>query len=118
VGRREVRETDVLLLKIKYPNAPGLKPNPNVKAAHGTEGRDLVSFTAVPLSSLAGAIENILGIPVIDRTGTSLTYDFTLKMDGQSQDPELLKQTVLDQLGLELVPARERIEVLVVEKQK
>lgn len=69
-----------------------------------------------------------LHIPVVDRTGlvgrfdVDLTWDDEKKWDDSGRyyftNPEGLKQAVLDQLGLELVPSREPTEMLVVEKAK
>jgi hypothetical protein len=52
--------------------------------------------------------------PVVDQTGLTGNYDFTTGPFG----PEEINHAFLDQLGLELVPGREPIEMLVVEKAK
>ena len=99
------------------------------------------------LSQLAYVLENAMrDMPILDRTGPTSddtpaatpphgtkpaiarrqppveTFDINLKWDdgkeGQPHNFENLKQSLLDQLGLELVPSREPIEVLVVEKAK
>jgi len=60
-------------------------------------------------------------IPVIDQTGLSKQYDYYLKWDEKDRDhlnSTGLQRALLDQLGLELVPSREPIEMLVVEKMK
>ncbi len=59
-------------------------------------------------------------MPVIDDTGLSGRYDLEFKWpeDPVNPDPEVLKPALLDQLGLELTPAIQTIEVLVVEKAK
>jgi uncharacterized protein (TIGR03435 family) len=62
-----------------------------------------------------------LGIPVIDQTGLTNNFDIDLKWkqsNWREPNPDGLKQAVLDQLGLELAPSREPIEMLVVEKVK
>ena len=79
--------------------------------------------TNVPLSSLADYGEIYLNIPVIDRTDLKGNFDFDLKWDAQWDEqgkhkPDTFKQALLDQLGLDLVPSREPIEMLVVEKMK
>jgi len=72
------------------------------------------------VSGLASFCEGQLGIPVLDGNGNTNKYDFDLKwrwQEGESAK-EALKQAVLDQLGLELVPTNMPIEMLVVEKVK
>ena len=78
-------------------------------------------FTNYPLSTFAGSLEYRLQIPVIDQTELTNSFDFDLKWNqpvDQPLDLENLKQALTDQLGLELVPSREPIEMLVVEKVK
>jgi len=120
VGRIETRETDVMLLKVKYPNAQGLKRNVNRRQSMRS-GSGEYTYTGQPLSSFAGNLEYRFKIPVINQTGLAGSFDFHLKWnqsDDQSLDFENLKQALTDQLGLELVPSREPIEMLVVEKVK
>jgi uncharacterized protein (TIGR03435 family) len=121
VGRTETRETDVLLLTVKRRNAPGLK---SPAAAHSqssniNNGAGFYKCSNAPFVFFAGELEYYFEIPVIDRTGIEGRFDIDLKWDerdGQHRNPEGLKQVLLDQLGLELVPGRESIDMLVVEK--
>jgi uncharacterized protein (TIGR03435 family) len=128
-GRRETRETDVLLLKVKWQNAPGLKPTSS-KAGSSTsnEGIGHLSRTDGLIDYLIYDLQYYLQVPVVDRTGLAgrfdvdLTWDDEMKWDGTGHyyfsNPDGLKQVVLDQLGLELVPSREPVEMLVVERVK
>jgi uncharacterized protein (TIGR03435 family) len=129
-GRRETRETDVLLLTVKRHNAPGLKPTSS-KAGNSTsnEGVGHLNRTDGPIGFLIYDFESYLHVPVIDQTGLAgrfdvdLTWDDEMKWDDSTgrfyfTNPDGLKQAVLDQLGLDLVPSREPIEMLVVEKAK
>ncbi|HEX7470176.1 MAG TPA: TIGR03435 family protein [Verrucomicrobiae bacterium] len=120
IGRIETRETDVMLLKVKYPNAQGLKQNVNRRQSMRS-GSGEYTYTDQPLSSFAGNLEYGLKIPVIDQTGLAGSFDFHLKWnqsDDQSLNLENLKQALTDQLGLELVPTNMPIEMLVVERAK
>ena len=65
------------------------------------------------MSALARFLEDALHTPVVDQTGLTNHYD--INFTGGS-DPEKLKQTVLNETGLELVPDRAPIEFLVVDK--
>ena len=129
-GRSEMRETDVLLLTVKRRVAPGLKPTPlpirndmsSARVGHMNQANR-------PIGSLLYDLEHYLQVPIIDRTGLTGRFDVDLTWDDEKKwddstgrfyftNPDGLKQAVLDQLGLELVPGREEIEMLVVEKVK
>jgi uncharacterized protein (TIGR03435 family) len=126
VAHPETRDTDVLLLKVRRPNAPGLQPP---KSGHD----DYQAFQHyhcdnAPLSSdsgyypgIARFLEGYFGKPVVDQTGLTQNFQIDLKWNerfGGDPNHDSLKQALLDQLGLELVPSREPIEMLVVEKAK
>ena len=123
-GRRETRETDILLLKIQHSDASGLKPADPRRLEHNStsssrSGAGDFSCRNEQLSNLARFLEGRFEIPVIDQTGLTNHFDIDLKWNETNwQHPNLvgLKQALLDQLGLELVPGREPIEMLVVEK--
>jgi uncharacterized protein (TIGR03435 family) len=120
VGRREVRDTDVLVLKLRTRGAPGLKRGTGGSSTSGyytkgaTSGRYAAKNAAISL--FADFLEQVsLKRIVIDQTGLSGTYNFEL--DASVFDSEqALNRALLTQLGLELVPSREPVEMLVVEK--
>jgi uncharacterized protein (TIGR03435 family) len=133
-GKIETRETDVLLLKVMTPDTPGLKRSVNLKRddilAMQIEG---LRFQNRPLADLAGQLEALANIPVLDWTGLTNRYDFNLhlnwdltpnwwKLDPNLKQPlvnlDNVKQALVDQLGLELVPSHESIKMLIVEKVK
>ena len=122
VGRMESRETDVMILKPSSKGARAFKVSHqmlNGIAGKPTPGN--YSFFMQPVSSLTSLLENRFQIPTLDRTGLTEKYDYSLKWDEPDfRQPNLegLKQALNDQLGLELVPSREPIEMLVVEKAK
>ena len=127
VGRREIRETDVLLLKVQSSYAPELKPAdsrrllPNEGSSSSSWRSGNFRSRNKVLPALTGFLESRFAVPVIDRTGLTDHFDIDLKWDEtDSQHPNLenLKQALLDQLGLELVPGREPVEMLMVEKVK
>jgi len=71
---------------------------------------------------IAHVIGSLYNLPVIDETGLTGNFDIHLKWDDgpetQPDNLENLSQALRDQLGLELVPSREPIKMLVVEKAK
>jgi uncharacterized protein (TIGR03435 family) len=125
-AHREVRDVGVLFLRVKNPNASGLKEARLTTPARPPDHTLLLEdLPATPISYLAYRLELILSIPVIDQSQLSGNYDMRLEVPPGQQVGKTdevfkaqLRQAVLDQLGLELVPGRAPVEYLVVEKVK
>ncbi|HZL78785.1 MAG TPA: TIGR03435 family protein [Candidatus Limnocylindrales bacterium] len=126
VGKFQILETNVLLLRVKYPNSAGLKFS-TTKTGHTEINNGHISVVKDDIDSLAFILENNdFKTPIINQTGLTNFYDFDLKWNALGEKigdkypnyPNLdaLKQALIDQLGLELVPANMPIEMLVVEK--
>ena len=115
-----MRDLDVLLLKVENLNAVGLKPGtPQMRSGLVTHG--LIHLKNISISRLAKDLGWDLQIPVIDQTGLVGNYDFDFPENLGATPAEKLekaKQWLLTELGLKLVPNREPIEILVVEKVK
>ncbi len=110
---------------------PKLTPAPegelNILTAmpHG-EGNGVIG-KAVTMAQLSRSVllitsPSIGGRPVVDRTGLSGAFDFTLRWSADpqaasdaGQDAPSLFTALQEQLGLKLVPAREPVELIVVE---
>ena len=127
VGRRETRETDVLLLRVKRPDAPGLETqcttgHNGFSSFHDQSDNEFPSGPAqCRMPDFDLYLERTFEIPVVDQTGLAGRYDIDLKWNETrlaATDPTILKQALLDQLGLELVPGNEPIEMLVIEKRR
>jgi uncharacterized protein (TIGR03435 family) len=119
VARREIIETNVLLLTVKNSNAQGLRPNKTRDKSSQTRMQPgQFSCVNTPISDLTANLESLLQIPVLDQTGVANKFDIDLKWNRNDPQHNSLKQALTDQLGLELVPSREPIEMLVVEKVK
>jgi uncharacterized protein (TIGR03435 family) len=126
VGHREMRDTDVLVLKVSRPNAPGLKRPTGGGSDYSNNG--YYHCDNSPLSSDSGwypgisrFLEDYFEMPIIDQTGLTQNFHIDLKWNERFKgdpDHEALKEALLDQLGLELVPANMPVEMLVVEKVK
>ena len=113
----QTRETDVFLLRVKRPNAPGLTPADNSSwqdwfAKHPQQIG--IHRHNITLSNFAELIEGFVQKPVVDQTGLTGNYDFETGSFGLQE----INQVFINQLGLELVPSREPVEMLVVEKTK
>ena len=129
VGTRERREVDVLVLRVKTPGVAGLQPAaPSNRNRSGGFSRSRAGSTGgeqtwndQPISMLARFLEQQTKTPVIDRTGLTQHYDFSMKwvkQDPTKTQAEVLNEALIQQLGLEMIPARETIDVLVVERKK
>lgn len=123
----EMRETNVLLLKVKIADAPGLQVSAmtNYHGGRYIWGGAVYHATNTPISDLREFLEDeIFHRPVLDQTGLTNKYDIILDWNGlpyptqNYENSDSLKKVLLDQLGLELVPDRKRIEMLVVEQAK
>jgi len=114
VGKFETRPTNVLLLKVKSPNAPGLQPVTQGGRSEFPDGEMLVK--GMSISKWAMFLEdNYFKIPVIDQTGLQGNFAFDLRWN-RNGGPEQIKPAMVEQLGLELVPSIEPVEMLVIEK--
>lgn len=110
VGRHETREMDVLFMRLKNPDAPGLKPVDEM-----TRDGEEAFVLCIDLEDAC------FHIPVFDETGLKGRFRFSLhlpKAGAANQDLEGLKQELLDRYGLELVPGRAPVDILVIEKAK
>ena len=129
VGRWETRDTDALALKVRNPDATGLKfafwmPDEFGDLGHGhihCFGERLSWTPPMPPWGLTKYLEMVFQMPVVDETGLTGSYNIDLRWKvkaDQQANQDTLKQALLDQLGLELVPTNMPIEMLVVEKVK
>jgi uncharacterized protein (TIGR03435 family) len=119
-GSRETNEVEVLLLKVKMPNATGLVVSPTPSFSFRTGPGDIEGM-GVSMSTMADALEKRLKKPVIDETGLTNCYDVTLKWEQKSFDEpnsEGLMKALREQLGLGLEPATRPIGMVRIEQVK
>ncbi len=81
VAHHETRMTDVLLLKVKIPNAKGLRPPTNgpIFNAQIDGDNDSISWDNQPLSRAPQLLEVFCKMPVIDETGLKANYSIQVK---------------------------------------
>ncbi len=126
IGQREMRDVGVFLLRLKTTDSAGLKRSTNASASdfsHREHGSEQYVVGNRPVSEFTEFLEQRLNKPVLDQTGFAGRYDIDLKWNAKEADwkhPSYdgLKQALIDQLGLELVPTNIPIEMLVVEKTR
>jgi uncharacterized protein (TIGR03435 family) len=124
---REPREMKVIVLtvasggpKLMPAAAPDAKPF-RENSANGTIAKSM------PIGEFADFLSGPLDIPIVDRTGLTGKYDFTLdftaylpdptkNMDGTRPDTTaILKAALNDELGLKMTAGKAQIDVLVVD---
>jgi uncharacterized protein (TIGR03435 family) len=122
-AQKETRDVAVLALKVETPNSDGLKISREGEPA-GAEARNgRLYFTHQPLTTITSALEEILKIPMLDKSGLTNFYDFSLVWDAktsqQIQNGTLDEETgrkILAEWGLGLEPDTASMEMLVVKK--
>ena len=126
-GRWQNLETNILALKVRNPDAPGLKPAAYKPSEYGNLtgghihcfGEALSWKPLTPPWGLTKQLERIFQMPVVDETNLKGSYNLDLLWEVKT-DPtanqEAVNQALIDQLGLELVPMHKAVEMLIVEK--
>ena len=119
VAKKEIREVDVLLLRVARTDPPGFRPTKWAQLANlnNTEPGKF-EIRNETFDNVTFSMEAFLRMPLINETGMSGRFDAELTWDASGEDgnPEGLKQAIRDQLGFDLVPDRRTIEVLTVKK--
>ena len=109
-----------------FVSSSGGTPPPEIAAqlakmrAGNMEPGEQTMLNGETLGDFAQYLQLRLGQPVVDQTGTTNRFDIKLavnpKPDESAQDA--LKRSMLEQLGLELAPDTEPVEMLIVQKSK
>ena len=83
------------------------------------------TFTNATMANLVGVLSQVAGRKVLDKTGLTGRFDFTLGYapdrgaaagDGSDRLPESVFTALREQLGLDLAPQRSQIEFIVVDR--
>ena len=109
----ETREADVFVLRIAPDKSPGPRPS---QATDSTPVYRRGFFTGKkrPIKELAEGLEGMyLRRPVVDETGLTGEYDWDLPYNRASN--KVLLEAMREQLGLEVVGEKRRIEFLVID---
>jgi uncharacterized protein (TIGR03435 family) len=86
----------------------------------GYNGQGRIEAISRPVVSLLPLLNDQAGRPVVDKTGLTGSYDFTLQYTAAiGAGPDATGPSVFtaleEQLGLKLEPAKESIDVLVID---
>jgi uncharacterized protein (TIGR03435 family) len=121
VAHREKRETDVLVLVVANPSLIEQAVAAGGNGSDGHHGSGQWDFANMPIDDVSDFLESTLGKPVINETELTQKFSGSLKWHPQADPAANLKEiqdALAQQFGLELTPAREPVEMLVVEKVK
>jgi RNA polymerase sigma factor (sigma-70 family) len=115
IGRKEIFNTNVFVLKVKNHNGPFLRSK-RTEGGWRFSDSETVRVGGDSAFMLALDLEtHFLHKPVIDETGMEDPRDFTIELK-KPVTLDSLKTALLDEFGLELVPTNMPVEMLVVEK--
>ena len=113
------RDADVLALKVENPNSPNMTLSGDNERQDSNFKKGKLYLTHMKLQDITGGLENFIKTPIVDETGLSNYYDFTLDWK-QGMNPNQLSRDDFDRIiggwGLKLEPDTESIEMLVVKK--
>ena len=99
--------------------APATHPSADVQAHASQHGIEFVGSNA-SMRAIAGALSSMVEAPVVDKTGLTATYNYTLQFgrDWSEHDPDSwpsIFTAVQEQLGLKLEAVHESVPNLVVD---
>lgn len=118
VAHTEMRTTNVLVLKVSDAGTKNLKVNPQTGKDSILIEEGKVTLRDFSMSFLAASLAGyFVNAPIVDETGLTKNYDITLRWKGNINNPDAMSQILQNELGLELVPDKREIEMLVVEFQ-
>jgi uncharacterized protein (TIGR03435 family) len=94
-----------------------LKDAPESETSSGSSwGAGHIQVRKGPISNLASSLSNILGRPVIDKTGITGNYDIDLRWaTNAQQDNESAVTAALEELGLKLEPTKGQVDLFVID---
>jgi uncharacterized protein (TIGR03435 family) len=114
--KREVRDVDVLVLKTNSASLERLTASTN-RNGQNSFGWGEVSGTGMTMSSLTEGLEHAVSMPVIDETGLTNRYSFDVKWDQKDRAPNPAgMMAAVREFGLDLVPAKKSLKMVVVRK--
>jgi uncharacterized protein (TIGR03435 family) len=137
VAHREMKEEPVFELVVskggpRFKESTADEPHPNAAAIPGDggymspgDGGGKVQFIDATMAAFASILSNLAGRPIQDKTGLTGRYDLSFQkpMPGgspsagqqEASDPGPTIFSVIEELGLKLMPAKGSTEILVID---
>lgn len=121
VAQKETQETPVLAIKLVDPNLASLAVSGPAENQGVTYRKGELHFTHLQINDLTDEFERVIDMPVVDETGLTNYYDFSMPWDRQTGERFMLEASsrgtidkMLNNLGLTLQAANAPVKVLVV----
>jgi uncharacterized protein (TIGR03435 family) len=120
---RETKEMPVYVLTVAKSGSklqtlpPNGKPEGNLSARRNSEGKSEITGQKLPVASLARFLSGQLGRTIVDQTGLTAKYDFTLTYApdmGDTTGPSIFT-ALQEQLGLKLDSGKGPVDVVVID---
>jgi uncharacterized protein (TIGR03435 family) len=94
-----------------------LQDAPESETSSGTSwGTGHIQVRKGPIGNFASSLSNVLGRPVIDKTGITGNYDIDLRWaTSAQQDAESAVASALEELGLKLEPTKGMVDVFIID---
>jgi uncharacterized protein (TIGR03435 family) len=119
IGQEQVREEEVYILKTHQGEFPGLEPSAGRRGYSSVKTKDgRLNFINATIADLSHTVEQFLDRPILDESGRTGRFDILVNWsdeDGSHPDREGLKKALVQQLGIELLPDKRPLEMLVVQ---
>jgi uncharacterized protein (TIGR03435 family) len=132
-AHREMREMKAYVLALAKGGAKLEETEPPLPAVSMAAGPGVLVASAVTMDQIVTYLNRIMDLPVIDKTGLTGHYNFKLKFAPESHrplsappsspegtetgDPSIFV-ALREQLGLEVKPSREDVDVLVIDSAR
>lgn len=121
VAREETRDTPVLAIRLTDPGVNRLAASDPGGKTHVNYKKGELHFTHVQISELVGPFQRAMDIPVVDQTGLTNYYDFSIPWNGAMGRQFSFEATsraaiekMLNPIGLTLQSDNAPLEMLVV----
>ena len=123
VGQMESRDAPVLALKITNPSLPGLTVSGPDEKRHVSFQDEKLQLTHFPVGVIPNGLGGAIDMPLVDKTGLTNFYNFTVAWDSLTQqrleDKNAARDAlnkIIGPLGLKLEPDTAPLDMLVVKK--